>query len=137
MKAKLERITIDPVIEEIERSERLKTLGKNWDLQGADPVDLEVYESAVTFLRSYSEYLLNVSRVRIATPEINPCRNGTIDLSWRTDRARMLINIRRKENEMTAFYYGDLKNDNEPIKGHVPANKIANHLAIWMENLKL
>ncbi|MEX1120653.1 MAG: hypothetical protein WED82_00870 [Balneolales bacterium] len=124
------------IYEEIEHSKYLKDLPEDWDEQGAAAIDEALYEVSIGFLLKYAEYLLTEKHIIIESPEINPTRNGSVDLSWSTDNARMLINIRRKGGEMIAYYYGDLRDDKDVVKGSVSANKITDSLAVWMENLR-
>jgi hypothetical protein len=71
-------------------------------------------------------------------PEIEPVNNGSIDISWHTDKARMLINVRHIEGKPFAFYYGNLFNNQVPTKGNVPIDGIVyTHLAEWMNYLSL
>lgn len=122
--------------EEIEFSKEILNLRKGWDGFDAPAIPKEVYNSSIDFLMGYSKFILKNTGVIINTPEINPGRNGNIHLSWRTTNARMAISIEKSENnEVLAYYYGDLKEDKYPIKGDVPVDKISDFLAFWMKNL--
>ncbi len=126
---------LSSIIEEIKRSEYILNLKGDWDEEGAEKVNENTWCSAVRFLINYSQYLLD-SNIVIEAPEINPCRDGSIDLSWRTDNARLLINIQNKKDG-EAVFYGDLYNGKGkmPIKGGVPFTGVQEHLVTWMKYL--
>ena len=90
----------------------------------------------IDFLLKYSIFILENTGVVIQSPEINPGRNGDMFLSWRTEKARLAINIERKnDNGFIANYYGDLKFERQPIKGNVIVGEVYEFLAYWMKNL--
>ncbi len=123
------------IAEAIDNSKSLLSLQAGWNEEDALPVDREVWLHATGFLMRYALRVFNLFSVSVDAPDINPCPNGSIDLSWRTKSARMLINVRREKGEMLAFFYGDLYHDKMPIKGNVPADTVEDHLACWMKNL--
>lgn len=122
------------IIKEIKSSSYILDLQDDWDDNGAIPIKKIVYNTALEFLINYSN-ALDQKGFLLKTPEINPCRNGSVDLSWRTNNARMLINIQETPKGILAYYYGDINKGDEPIKGNVQTEKIASHLLVWMENL--
>ena len=129
-------IALDKIKDEIELSKSLLLLEKDWDSEGAVKIDINIFLSSIKFLVEYSNYIYRNRGLVIASPEINPCINGTIDLSWRTSKVRLLINIRFSElKAMSAYYYGDFYNNMSPIKGSISVNEFSEFLAIWMKNL--
>ena len=127
---------MDKIKDESELSKSLLLLEKDWDSEGAVKIDINIFLSSIKFLVEYSNYIYRNRGLVIASPEINPCINGTIDLSWRTSKVRLLINIRFSElKAMSAYYYGDFYNNMSPIKGSISVNEFSEFLAIWMKNL--
>jgi hypothetical protein len=86
-----------------------------WDGENALPITNEIDTKAIDFIKA--------NCVNHMLPDINPCCDNTIDLSWRTENVRLLINIASDK----ISYYGDLYNDVDQIKG-----KDLNHLINWM-----
>jgi hypothetical protein len=123
------------IVREVENSEVILSYDAGWDDEKAIPVDRETWLQATGFLLRYALRVFNLFSSALDTPGINPCPNGSIDLSWRTKSARMLINIRKENGKMLAFFYGDLYDNKMPIKGNVPAGTVEDHLACWMKNL--
>jgi hypothetical protein len=119
----------------INESKWICNLKEDWDYDGASIIDKEIYLSAIDFLINYSIDIFKKTGIVINTPEINPCKDGSIDLSWRTTTARMLVNIRKTVDELLAYYYGDLSNNKSPIKGNVHLDSVYEHLATWMKSL--
>jgi hypothetical protein len=119
----------------IEQSKFFLDLEPGWDEENALTIDPEVWKTAIKFLIHYSiDIFKNIDRL-IEEPEISPCKDGTIDLSWRTSRSRMLINFRKSEDGIRAYYYGDFYNNKQPIKGWVNTNTVDIYLSMWMRNL--
>lgn len=107
-------------------------LEEDWDQQGAKRIKVPLFNTAAVFLRTYDKYLGSVGKQLIA-PEINPCPDGSIDLSWRTAYARLLININEREGVTYANFYGDKFNDRFQFKGQTEANEFFESLASWMK----
>ena len=125
---------LTPLTNAIEESKHIFSLPEGWDEGNAKQIPESFWISAARFTIEYALYLYHHFELILEIPEINPVSNGTIDISWRTKNGRMLINIRQENNEMLAYYYGDLYHDRFPVKGCVPANNIAPHLVQWMKD---
>lgn len=119
----------------IKEANSIVELPADWDGEGALQITKGVFEAAVGFLREYSCYISDNFHIQIEAPEINPVRNGSIDLEWHTTNAQMLINIRHRDNEFYAYYYGDRYQNRMPIKGNVPLSEFSESLAVWMKYL--
>jgi hypothetical protein len=128
-------IELKEIAEGIEASRYLLNLEEGWDEEEGKKIEPKIWKSAMTFLAVYATTIKEDSEKVIKVPEINPCKDGSIDLEWETKNARMLINIRESEDEIRAFYYGDLHNLIKPIKGWVPVDPIDYDFANWMKKL--
>ena len=121
---------------EIKESKELLELKDNWDNQSASAISKDVYNAGIGFLLDYSLFILNKVGVAIDTPEIDAGRNGNVFITWRTNKARLAISVEKaKSGEIIANYYGDLREDGQPIKGNVSVGKVSDFLAYWMRNL--
>jgi hypothetical protein len=123
------------IAETVNNSKYILELNEDWDSLNAKKIEETEWVKASQLLINYAKFVLDNFSVIIQAPEINPCLNGTIDLSWRTKKARLLINIKTSENKIFASYYGDLYNDEQPIKNVMLNDTIIEHLAFWMKNL--
>ncbi|MEJ7684666.1 MAG: hypothetical protein WKG06_43825 [Segetibacter sp.] len=121
--------------EVINEAKYIPLLEYNWDEEGAIPIPQDLFDVTIHFLKHYYLFLLDSIGVNIALPEINPCRDGTIDLSWRTKNARLLINVRSGPDDYMAYFYGDLYNNKMPLKGNFCISKFSEPLAFWMKYL--
>ena len=120
---------------EIAFSSYILELEYGWDGEDAKVISREIYDSAIQFVRDYSRYIFIHLGVVIKSPEINPVRDGSIDLSWVTESARMLVNIKLYNDAIQAFFYGDHLNNKNPLKGSISANELEEALAVWMKKL--
>lgn len=116
----------------ISNAQSILNLKDNWDDNGALQVPLKVYSSAILFLKKYALFILNNLETVISAPEINPVKDGSVDLEWHTPQARMLINL-KKDGKIA--YYGDSYNDLNSIKGKVDTQSVQTFLAVWMTKL--
>lgn len=108
------------------RLEIFSTLEKDWDDDGAETINSNVINTVKEFLTTlYNQTTL------LYHPEINPCPDGSIDMSWHTDNQQLLINF-KKDGE-TIGYYGENKNNNTTIKNTIIKNSIGVELLPWMK----
>jgi hypothetical protein len=121
------------ILEEIEQSSHITDLKKGWDDNGALEIQTNLLIEATQFLKNYALHVLDRYNIKIATPSINPVKDGTIDLEWHTPNARFLINFK---NNQIASYYGDNNNNLNSIKGRVSILEVEEYLAAWMTKLK-
>jgi hypothetical protein len=118
----------------ISNAQSILNLAENWDDEGALKVSKNVHSSAILFLKKYALFLLNDLKTVISAPDINPVKDGSIDLEWHTPNARMLINV---NNSGKIGYYGDNFNDLNSIKGKVDNDSVQTFLAVWMTKLTI
>jgi hypothetical protein len=118
--------------ESIDKSRFILDLTTNWDDNGALPVSKAVYSNAVSFLKKYVLFISTDLGTIISAPDINPVKDGSIDLEWHTPHTRMLINV-KTTGEIA--YYGDNYSDVNSIKGKVSSDTIQKFLAVWMTKL--
>lgn len=116
----------------IESSRYILTLEEGWDDENALAIDKPIWETATNFLRLYGNYFTEIFLSQIEIPEINPARNNSIDLEWRTEKGRLLINFNNSSDQ--ASYYGDRYANVDNIKGSVDVNEVKEYLAVWMKN---
>ncbi|SHN33299.1 hypothetical protein [Chitinophaga sp. CF418] len=121
------------VDELIEQSKYILNLKEGWDEEDALPIDKTIWENATSFLRTYVNYIDQHYRIPFELPEINPLRDGSMDLEWRTAKGRLLINFNNR-NPQKASFYGDRYANEDSIKGNVDIKEVKEHLAIWMKN---
>src|SRR5690606_12440504 len=126
-------IRLKEIREEIESSMEIPKLEDNWDQEGAKKVEDSVYLSSIDFLVNYSTYIYNNSRIIIDAPEINPCADGSIDLSWRSAKLRLLINFKPSADGIKANFYGDLYDPAKSMQGYIDLTQFQNSFAEWMK----
>ena len=109
----------------------------NLELDERVDFDLQfsLWKSAVNFLINYSIQINDTYDIIIEAPEINPCIDSTIDISWRSSKARLLLNFRKIDGQVIAFFYGDFYGQQNAIKGNVQTGIVEDYLASWMKNL--
>ncbi|NCX95970.1 MAG: hypothetical protein EBX41_06095 [Chitinophagia bacterium] len=129
-------LTLSHIQAAIQNSASILDLDDSWDDEGAVKVPDAVWLDAIEFLIGYSTAIFKNYHVVIAAPSILPCADGSVDLEWRANKARMLINF-RNDSSKEAHYYGDRLSDSTQFKGTFPTHIYQEHIASWLKNLKL
>ncbi len=127
------KIEFPQIDKEIQDAQYILALSENWDDDSALKISDDIYKNAALFLKNYTLHIFDRYNVKIASPSINPVKDGTIDIEWQTPNARFLINFR---NNQTAAYYGDNRSNLNSIKGRVGVVDVEEYLATWMIKLK-
>lgn len=128
--------TLRHIVDELEYSKYILDLNnKDWDDEGAKPIENELYLKVVKFLGDYSIHLFKNSCI-IDFPEINPLVDGSIDLSWRSKQARLLINFKTVADGIIVKYYGDLYKAMSDISGSINIERLDFPLIEWMKQLR-
>ncbi|MFM2305978.1 MAG: hypothetical protein RLZZ367_647, partial [Bacteroidota bacterium] len=115
----------------VEEAKEVLTYGIGWDGEDALPIKKHSWDRAINFYTEYNNYIYQNFSVLISAPEINPGRDGSIDLVWKMDGAYFLINFCPTE-KFEAHYYGDDGKDNVIIKGILYSDKLNEDIAYWM-----
>lgn len=123
------------ILNEIEDSSNIIDLDKNWDDEGALQISFNTWEKATLFISNYSKWIYNNQNIVISEPDIAAVSDGSIDLTWYSKQARLLVNI--KAIETAASYYGDYFTENNNIKGNIPINEINEFFAYWLKIFKV
>lgn len=94
-----------PEIEQrlIESRDHLPT-ESNWDDEGAVGIEPETFRLATRFLLKTVRAVRVRSGITLPPPQIGPCADGSIDLYWKTDRFKLLINLQPGEATESDFY---------------------------------
>lgn len=125
------------LVDEIKDSKYILDLENDWDNMGGIPISSDLYSKAIDFLLMYAIYIYkDDNKTVIQSPEINPCCNGSIDFSWSTTGARMLVNIKYKNEKYMASFFGYPNSTKLPIEGLIDINNVDKDTASWMKKLK-
>lgn len=110
------------IAEAVDESRYIYKLESGWDGMNADNITHVVWSLSIQMILKYSKSILESKNIVIDEPDINPCPNGSIDLSWRSQEYALLINISKNSSKYVCSYYGksyetdeDIKNINDPL----------------------
>lgn len=95
--------------ESINSSKYILDLDDNWDDENSKGFEFETWKSAVKFLVTYFNAAYDLFGKEIAPPSIFPSSDGSIDLLWKKENYRLLINV-PEESSVVTFYGDDRKN---------------------------
>jgi hypothetical protein len=116
----------------IEDSRYMLSLEDNWDECGAKKISEKTWLLSVNFLIKINTIIEGESIKNLIPPSIGPVTDGSIDFTWITNKARMLINFKNSEIN-TAHYYADLYSDNNSAKGNFDPTKNIDFILPWMK----
>jgi hypothetical protein len=119
----------------IEYSKFILDLEEGWDGEDALPISKCLYDKTINYLIKIGEFIDKYYNVEIIGPNINPCRDGSIDLEWKSGLVHLLISIQDDGNELEVHYYGIDLNTNNSIKGIKKSLEINEDLAFWMKKI--
>jgi hypothetical protein len=122
------------LIETIEKSTSILKLSACWDGEDAKSIEKGIYFETITYLINLTEHIYKNYNIIISSPEINPCRDGSLDLEWRTSENVLLINL-KNDMDLDIHYYGENKITNNSIKGISKDNSLNEDLCFWMKKL--
>jgi hypothetical protein len=120
----------------IQKSEYIKDLNDDWDGEDAQAIPYSIYNVAIELLTMYAIRVFKNFQIVIKAPEINPGRDGSVDLEWRGKGHHLLISIQNSQ-KIDIHYYGDDTTNNTIIKGFLfDLSELNDDLSFWMRKLK-
>lgn len=100
--------------QEINKSKYILDLSENHDDQGGDEYNEGTWKKAIIFLSKYISWIYTESGKIISSPKIFHGPDGSIDIQWKTNEFKLLINV-PSENDIATFY-GNYQ-DSQEIEG--------------------
>ncbi len=119
---------------EIEESKSLLRLTEDYDDQGGMPISEATWARAIIFITNYANWIYEKTGKIIDTPQINPGPKESVDILWRNEKYRLLINIPSALNNSVHFY-GDNRKGDDNVSGTINENAIQEYFAIWIGSL--
>lgn len=124
------------IANEIEESKHLLDLEEDWDGEGGMQITFETWKKAISFIVDYAMWLYDKHQhFVIEPPQINPGPDTSIDLLWRNEKYRLLVNI-PENSEQPVEYYGDNNHGENSIKGKLKTGSVQEFFALWLKNMK-
>ena len=100
-----DRINIlNKIKQAIEDSKYLLSFKKDWDDEGSEPYNKEVWDRATLFVLCNAEWLLS-KNLPMYIPDILPGPDGSIDISWETEKFDCLLNFPDDNSGLAHYYY--------------------------------
>ncbi|MGH7900630.1 MAG: hypothetical protein ACRENZ_02725, partial [Thermodesulfobacteriota bacterium] len=90
----------------IEESKYILELEENWDGEGSPTYKQSTWRRAIEFISNYAIWIFSETNRIIDAPKIYHGPNGSIDILWKKENYRLLINI-PDDAEKPASFYGD------------------------------
>jgi hypothetical protein len=115
----------------IAESSRLLELTDDWDGEGSLGYSEKTRNKAIKFLEENAINFHQNTGTWITAPDICPGPNGSIDLLWKLEDRRLLINIPVGENNL-AGYYGDNSQNGTVRKGKLNLTEKNEEILIWL-----
>lgn len=116
-------------------TKHLLYLKDGWDDEGGKIVPKNLWYNVMNFLLNINSKIYSDYKLLINEPSILPCPDGSLDLCWDNNKARILINFRNLDT-MEAYYYGDLYTIESKIKGNFIGDSFNNEILHFITNFK-
>ncbi|MEX2411973.1 MAG: hypothetical protein WD607_11530 [Candidatus Paceibacterota bacterium] len=109
---------------------------EDWDPDEGEVYTYSTLKNASTFLADYSIWVLNEQGFVIPTPKIYPGPNGTIDILWKDEKFKLLVNV-RPHPDLSATFYGKTNDGEEFVEGKFKIGNInQNVFLVLLEQYK-
>lgn len=124
------------IAREIEKAVSFLENIEDWDPDEGDLYSFATLKNAVTFLVDYSIWVFNVHDFIIPTPEIYPGPDGTIDILWKNEKFKLLVNI-KSHPDLSATFFGKTTDGEEFVEGKFKIGNInQNVFLVLLEQYK-
>ncbi len=111
------------IYDSIDKSKYILDFEDNWDDEDSPAYQVATLRSAILYIINLSILALDKLDKVIPTPEILHGPDGSIDILWKNEKFRLLINVPENSNE-SATFYGDNYEENNTIEGKFELKKI-------------
>lgn len=122
--------SLNHITKAIEKSRKMLDWEDNWDDEGSVGYSVETWNRATHFLLTMTTRLWMLYGVHLEIPRILPGPDGSIDIHWKTEKHKLLINFPANSGESISFY-GDNKSG-QVVKGILDLNLNNQWLLIWL-----
>jgi len=112
----------------IEKSKYILELEDDWDDEGSPAYDKTTWIRAIMFIYNYTKKIYDEFGIVVDSPKISQGPKSSIDILWKTEIYRFLINIPKDHNKPASFY-GDDYHD-EQIKGTIKTDNDSKWLVL-------
>ena len=112
-------------------SNRLLELTEDWDEEGSLPYRKETLERAFDFLFGFINYAYDSTNKLVDIPRVLPGPEGSIDILWKNDRSKLLLNVPPR-TELLGYYGYNRKGEEVRGRIHPDAQGFAQTLAMWL-----
>ena len=118
--------------ERIERSRAMLDLPPNWDGEGSSAYDSETWREAVGVVVDASLGFWKSRHEVPPAPWISKGPEGSVDILWRRNRRKILINVPFGKRAPITFYGNDLDNDRRVVEGSLDPAQPNAWLVGWL-----
>ncbi|MCH7928245.1 MAG: hypothetical protein IID03_09750 [Candidatus Dadabacteria bacterium] len=118
----------DELFKSIEKSKYILDLEDDWDDEGSPAYDKTTWIRAIKFIYNYTKKIYDERGKVIEPPKISQGPEGSIDILWKKESYRLLINIPLDYHKPGSFY-GDDYHDVQ-FKGPIKTNNDSRWLAL-------
>lgn len=122
------------VADSIDDSKNILSLKEGWGDNGKQ-ITTEIYRRSIKLLIDYANHIFDHYDIVINGPEINPVRNGSVDLVWNTENGYLLINVKEFKNDYLGTFFGFRKSNRKIKEGEIDLNCIEPDMAMWMKDI--
>lgn len=124
------------IAEEIENAVTFLENLEDWDSEEGAHYTFSTLKNAATFISDYSMWVLNEYDFVIPTPKIYPGPDGSVDILWKSEKFKLLVNI-KPHPDLSATFFGKNDNGEEFVEGQFKIGNInQNIFLVLLEQYK-
>ena len=114
----------------IEKSRQMLGWEDDWDGEGSPGYAEATWKRATDFVMQNTLQLWRNYGFYADIPRVTPGPDGSVDILWRSDKRKLLLNVPTDVKEL-ASYYGE-NSDHETIEGTLDISLTNDWLLMWL-----
>lgn len=116
------QVELEEILEAVEQSKYILGLEDDWDGEGSQKYNPNVWERVAIFLIKLSQKAFTSFSIILNAPIIYHANNGSIDVLWKNERYQLLANFPEDDTSPASFYGDNYYSDTiegtfDPLKG--------------------
>ena len=123
---------LDPFYRAIDEASYILDLEENWDDMGGCIYTKDTFQKACTFLLDFVKSTYDMCGIsKIPSPKILPGPDGNIDILWKNDKFKVLIEV-YKDMDIVKYYGENIEGEEEEGTINLSVRKSLPSLIYWM-----
>lgn len=122
-----------PLWRELQTSRRILDMPANWDGEGSQAYSVVTWQRAIQFVLRMAIESWRMSDIVAPLPALTPGPEGSLDVTWRTSKRALFLNVPAEESEPIE-YFGRDHSRTVRVKGEERDESHTGWMLSWLMN---